>query len=54
MWLLYYFNFEKSYDLLKSRSPCILLNKKVNFDKNETESTMEDEPCASDHIRIVN
>ena len=37
----YYFNLERNYDVLKSKSPCILLNKNLNFDKNETESTME-------------
>ena len=42
MWLFNYFNFEKnSYDFLKSKSPCFSLNKKVNFNKNETESKME-------------
>ena len=29
----YYFNFERSYDVLKSKSPCILLNKNINFNK---------------------
>ena len=42
MWLFYHFNFERSYDVLKSKSPCILLNKNVNFNKNETKSKMED------------
>ena len=28
-----------SYDVLKSKSPCILLNKKIKFDKNETEES---------------
>ena len=41
MWLFYYFNFERNYDVLKSKSPCILLNKNINFSKNETESKME-------------
>ena len=41
MWLFYYFNFERKYDVLKSKSPCILLNKSINFNKNETESKME-------------
>ena len=41
MWLFYYFNFKRSYDVLKSKSPCILLNKNINFNKNETESKME-------------
>ena len=42
MWLFYYFNFEKNYDILKSKSPCILLNKSRNFNKNATESKMGD------------
>ena len=41
MWLFYYFNFERNYDVLKSKSPCILLNKNINFNKNKTESKME-------------
>ena len=28
MWLFYYFNFERSYGILMSKSPCILLKKK--------------------------
>ena len=38
MWLFYYFIFESNYDILKSKSPCILLK---NFNKSETESKME-------------
>ena len=30
-----------SYDILKSKSTCILSNKNINFNKNETESKME-------------
>ena len=41
MLLFYYFNFERSYGSLKSNSPCILLNKNINFNKNETEPKME-------------
>ena len=41
MWLFYYFNFESNYTVLKSKSPCILLKKNTNFNKNETESRME-------------
>ena len=41
MWLIYYFSFERNYDVLKSNSPCILLNENKNFNKNETESKME-------------
>ena len=36
-----YFNFESNYDVLKSKYPCILLNKDINFNKNETEMKME-------------
>ena len=36
MWLFCYFNFERNYDVLKSKSPFILLNKNINFKKNET------------------
>ena len=41
MWLFCYVNFERSYDVLKSKNPSILLNKNINFNKNETESKME-------------
>ena len=37
MWFFYYF--ERSYDVLKSKSPCILLIKNINL--NETELKME-------------
>ena len=36
-----YFNFERNYDVLKSKSQCILLNKNINFNENETESKMK-------------
>ena len=31
VWLFHYFNFERNYDGLKSKNPCILLNKNINF-----------------------
>ena len=31
------FNFKRNYDVLKSKSPCILLNKNIKFNKNETD-----------------
>ena len=31
----------KNYDVLKWKSPCILFNRNVDFNKNETESKME-------------
>ena len=40
MGIFYYFNFERNYDVLKSKIPCIVSNKNKNFDKNETESKM--------------
>ena len=36
VWLFYYFNFERNYNVLKPNS-CILLNKNVNFNKKKTE-----------------
>ena len=41
MWFFYYFYYERNYDDLELKSPCFLLNKSINFNKNETE------PCAS-------
>ena len=41
MWCFYNFNFERNYDVLKSKSPCILLNKNINFNKRGTELKME-------------
>ena len=41
MWLFYCFNFERNYDVLKSKSPCILLNKNINFNKNDMELKLE-------------
>ena len=44
MWLFNYFNFERSYEVFvmtKYKSPCILLNKNVNFNKTETKAKME-------------
>ena len=41
VWLFYYFDFKRNYDVLKLKSSCFSLNKKVNFNKSETESNME-------------
>ena len=41
MWFLFYFSFERNYDVLKSKSPYFLLNKNIKFNKNETELKME-------------
>ena len=39
VWLYYYFNSEKNSE--KSEKSCILLNKNIKFNKNETESKIE-------------
>ena len=33
---------ERNNDALKSKSPCIFLSKNINFNRNKTESKMED------------
>ena len=38
---LLFFNFGRNYDVLRSKSPYILLNKNINFNENETESKIE-------------
>ena len=60
MWLLYCIYSERNYEVLISKSPCILLKKNINFNKNETELKMEnpthsfrDEPDASVHTRLA-
>ena len=35
MWLFYYFNFERNCEVLKSKSPCILLIRNTNFNKKK-------------------
>ena len=35
MWLIYYFSFERNFDVLKSKSPWILLNKNITESKIE-------------------
>ena len=46
VWPFHYFNFETNYGVLKSKSPCILLYRNINF--------LRDEPCTSAHIRVAN
>ena len=31
VWPFYWFTFERNYDVLKSKNPCLLSNKKLNF-----------------------
>ena len=40
-WIFYNIYFERNYDVLKSKNLCFLLNKNINFNKNETKSEME-------------
>ena len=57
-----YFNFGRNFDVLKSKSTSILLNKNTNFNKNKTKLKMKNptnsfgkyETCTLAHIRIVN
>ena len=41
VWFFCHFNFERNYDVLKSKIPSFLLNKKVNFHRNKVESKIE-------------
>ena len=52
-WLFYYFNSERKYNLLKSKSPCILLNKNITFNKNETKSHMENPTHSFRETKLV-
>ena len=40
MGLFYYFNFGKIYEVLKSKSQYLLMNKNINFNKNKMELKM--------------
>ena len=54
MWLLYYFNFERKYDVLKSKSPCILLSKNINFNKNQMKLEIENPTNSFREISTAN
>ena len=41
IWLFHNSNSQWNYEVLKWKSPCILLNENINFNKNETGSKME-------------
>ena len=45
--------FERNYDVLKSKTPCILLNRNINFNKNETESKMENHTHSFREMNLV-
>ena len=44
---------ERNYDVLKSKNPCILLNKNTNFNKNEAELKMENLTHSFREINLV-
>ena len=51
--LFYYFNFERSYDVKKLKGPWLLLNKNINFNKNQMESKMENPKHSFRETNIV-
>ena len=54
VWFFYYFSFERNQNVLKSKkSSCILLNKSINFNKNETESKIENPTCSFGETNLV-
>ena len=53
VWIFYYFNFEKNHDILKLKSPYSSWNKKVNFNKNETGSKMENPTHSFREMNLV-
>ena len=53
MWLSCDFNFERNCNVLKSKSPCVMLNKKLNINKNETELKMENSTHAFREPNLV-
>ena len=62
MRLFYCFYFERNYDVSKvKKNVHAFVEKNINFNKNDTQSKMEnltefrrDEPCVLAHIRIAN
>ena len=53
LWLLYYFHFERNYDVLKPMSSCFLLNKNINFNKKEIQSKMENPTHSFREMNLV-
>ena len=53
MWIFYHVYLERNYDVLKSKSSCFLLNKKVNFNKNEAKSKTENPTQALRETNLV-
>ena len=53
MLLFHYFDFENNYNVLKSESTCFLLNKNINFSKNETELKMKNPTHSFREMNLV-
>ena len=53
MWLFCYVNFERNYDILNLKSPFILLIKNINFNKNGTESKIENSKQGFRETKLV-
>ena len=47
------FDFERNYDVLKSKSRCNSLSKTINFNKNQTESKMENPKHSFRETKLV-
>ena len=54
LWLFYFFNFDRNYDILKSESPCILLNKNMNLKKKKKKNgTKNGKSCSFREKNLV-
>ena len=53
VWLFYYFYFERNYDILKSRKACFLLNKNMNFNKNDADAKIENSTHSFKEMNLV-
>ena len=50
---LYGFYFERNYENLKSKNPCFLLNRNINFNKNGKKSKMENPTHSFREMNLV-
>ena len=53
VWFFYYFNFGRTYDVFRWKSPSILLDKNVKFENGKSHTQFKrDEPCTSADVKI--
>ena len=53
VWFFYYFNFGRTYDVLRWKNPSILLDKNVKFENGKSHTQFKrDEPCTSADVKI--